>query len=66
MGEGESPVEDAISFMTEIGPAARILESLPEVERGAAIDRMRDVIVQHVDGRSVVFPAAAWIWSATA
>jgi SAM-dependent methyltransferase len=66
MGEGESPVEDAISFMAEIGPAARILESLPEVEREAAVGRMRHIIERRVDGRSVVFPAAAWIWSATA
>lgn len=66
MGEGDSPVEDALSLTTEIGPAARVLESLPEGERDAAVDRMRDVIERHVDGNAVVFPSAAWIWRATA
>ena len=59
-------VEDALSFMTEIGPASRIVQSLPEGERVAAIERMRGVIERHFDGGAVTFPAAAWIWSATA
>ena len=66
MSEGENAVEEALSFMTEIGPASRILESLAETERGAAVERMRAVIERHADGSAVVFPAAAWIWSAAA
>jgi hypothetical protein len=66
MGEGERAVEEALSFMTEIGPASRILDTLTSTERHAAVDRMRAVIESHVDGNAVVFPAAAWVWSASA
>lgn len=65
-GEGEQAVDDALSFMTEIGPASRTLESLPEEAKGDAVQRMRGVIERYFDGTAVVFPAAAWIWSATA
>jgi SAM-dependent methyltransferase len=61
-GEGEDAIEDALSFVLEIGPAARLVQSLPEEERPAAAERMRRVIERHYDGASVGFPAAAWIW----
>jgi len=63
---GEQAVEQALSFLGEIGPASRIVRELPEQERGGAIQRMRDVIERHFDGNVVEFPAAAWIWSAKA
>jgi SAM-dependent methyltransferase len=63
---GEGAVEQALSFLGAIGPAARLVSELPEKERNAAVQRMRDVIERHFDGRAVVFPAAAWIWSAKA
>jgi hypothetical protein len=66
VGEGENAADEALSFMTEIGPASRILESLPEAERKAAVERMRGVIEQHAEAGGIVFPAAAWIWSAFA
>jgi len=66
MGEGESAVGDATSFMTDIGPASRLLQTLPEEDRDNALQRMRRVIERNFDGSAVVFPAAAWIWSATA
>lgn len=65
MGEGEKAVDEAMSFMAEIGPASRVLETLAETQRGAALQRMRAVIERHFDGSAVLFPAAAWIWSAT-
>jgi SAM-dependent methyltransferase len=65
-GEGDDAVETALSFLTDIGPAARIVQSLPEVERAAALERMRGIIEHHFDGRAVVFSAAAWIWRAKA
>ena len=65
-GEGEDAVEKASSVLSDIGPASRITQSLPEEERSAARDRMRGVIEQHFDGAAVTFPAAAWIWRAKA
>jgi SAM-dependent methyltransferase len=64
--EGAGTVEAALSFLTDIGPASRIVSELPEQERGRAVQRMRDVIERHFDGEAVAFPAAAWIWSAKA
>jgi SAM-dependent methyltransferase len=65
-GEGEDPVEHALSFLSDIGPAARTLESLTDDERPAALRRMREVIERYFDGATVTFPAAAWIWRAKA
>ena len=65
-GEGEGAVEQALSFLCEIGPASAIVRSLPEQEKSAAVERMRSVIEDRFDGERVEFPAAAWIWSASA
>nr|NUR37372.1 methyltransferase domain-containing protein [Sphingomonas sp.] len=62
-GEGEDAIEDALSFVLEIGPAARLVQSLPKQERPAAVERIRRVIERQYDGASVGFPAAAWIWN---
>jgi len=59
-------VEEAISFFLEIGPAARVIQELPQDRREAAAQRMRSLIEQHFDGSEVVFPAAAWIYAANA
>ena len=65
-GEGEAAVEVALDYLAEIGPAARTILELPEQERSAALARMRHVIENHWDGSKVEFPAAAWIWRASA
>lgn len=65
-GEGGQPLEDALSFLAELGPASRVLQSLPEEDRAGALERMRRVIERHRDGDAAVFPAAAWIYRATA
>ena len=61
-----SSVEQALDFFLEIGPAARVAQELADDERDAAIDRMRSLIEHHFDGSDVIFPAAAWIYSAKA
>ena len=63
---GDGAVERAMDFLAEIGPASREMLLLPEQERKGALERMREVIERHFDGETVVFPAAAWIWSAKA
>ena len=59
-------VEEALSFLLEIGPASRIIQAMPEQQRTIAAERMRSVLQQRSDGAAVVFPAAAWIWQARA
>jgi SAM-dependent methyltransferase len=64
--EGDGAVEHALAFVLEIGPASRVVQTLSEQERPAAVERMRGVIERHFDGARVAFPAAAWIWKAKA
>jgi SAM-dependent methyltransferase len=64
--EGDGAVEHALSFVLDIGPASRVVQTLPQQERPAAVERMRGVIERHFDGVRVAFPAAAWIWTAKA
>lgn len=65
-GKGGDAVEDALSFFADVGPASRVVQAMPEDDRGAALERMRRVIERHFDGTAVAFPAAAWIWGAKA
>jgi SAM-dependent methyltransferase len=65
-GEGDDPVSDAVGFFRRIGPAARMLASLSDSDRHAALDAMRRGCADYRDENRVVFPAAAWIWSAAA
>lgn len=58
--------EAALSFLSELGPASRVLQSQPEEEQATARKRMRAVIDAHSGENGVVFPAAAWLWRATA
>lgn len=63
-GEGEGAVEQALDFLTAIGPASAVLRDLPAQDRPAAAERMREVIARHSSDGKVRFPAAAWIWTA--
>jgi hypothetical protein len=56
--------EEALSFLAELGPAARILEGLNERDRAGALEPMRKVIERHDRNGRVIFPGAAWIWTA--
>ncbi len=63
-GVGEDPVADAVSFFSRIGPAARALRVAEPEDRAAMIERIAAVCRSRVVGGEVVFPAAAWLWSA--
>lgn len=65
-GEGADPVADATSFLTQIGPAARALRDAPQAERGRLLGALADACVRRLDDGAVDFPAAAWLWTATA
>lgn len=58
--------DQALEFLAEVGPASRELMQLPDEERIAALERMRTVLDRWREGEAVVFPAAAWIWTARA
>ena len=63
---GDDATDKACEFLSDIGPAARALNHLPEPDRPAAVERMRSVIAQYRLGAAIEFPAAAWIWTARA
>ena len=63
-GEGDDPVGDAVSFMRRIGPASRAIADAAADERPALIDGLHQICKDHLHGDRVLFPAAAWIWSA--
>ena len=63
-GEGDDPVADAVSFMLRIGPASRAIADATDSKRPAMIDGLREICEDHLHGDRVLFPAAAWIWSA--
>ena len=65
-GEGSSAVEQATSFLAEIGPASRVIETMDVEERATAMQRLRQVIERHERGGRIIFQAAAWIWTAAA
>lgn len=65
-GQGDDPVADAVSFMRRIGPAARAIRAVEEEKRPAIIDGLREICEAHRNGDAVLFPAAAWIWTARA
>lgn len=65
-GEGDDPVQDAMSFMRRIGPAARAIRMADEDKRPAIIEGLRAICDKRRQGDKVIFPAAAWIWTARA
>ncbi|NNM77666.1 class I SAM-dependent methyltransferase [Sphingomonas sp. ID1715] len=65
-GSGEDPVADAIDYFRRIGPAARAIRDAEGAQRERLIAGLEALVREHLNGDRVVFPAAAWIWSATA
>ncbi len=65
-GHGADPVEDAITFVARIGPAAQALRQLDGAARDAALARLRDWFSGHRAGDLVALSAAAWIVTAKA
>ncbi len=64
-GQGDDPVEDALSFLSRIGPAARAMAVADATERARIADALRGILANYrVDDR-IVLPASAWIWRGT-
>ncbi len=65
-GEGEDPVADALGFFRRIGPAAPLIRAADPADRPAILARITALLEARRTGTTIDFPAAAWIWSATA
>jgi trans-aconitate methyltransferase len=65
-GSGDDPVADAIDYFRQIGPTARALRDLDGAARARLEDGLAALVREHHAGDHVKFPAAVWIWSATA
>lgn len=65
-GSGEDPVADAIDYFHRIGPVARALRDLDEPGRNRLEEGLAGLVRHHHTDDRVTFPAAVWIWSATA
>lgn len=65
-GEGPAAADQALGFLSELGPASRVIQDLDDGAREAAVERMRAVVSAHERDGQVLFPAAAWIWKAAA
>lgn len=63
-GQGADAIDQALTFLTRIGPASNIVRDLDGEEQAGAVARMAEVIERHCSGGTVEFSAAAWIWSA--
>lgn len=65
-GSGDDAIADATEFFRRIGPSARAFRELDEAGRMRLIEGLDALVRAHHAGDRVSFPAAAWIWSATA
>lgn len=65
-GRGPDPIAQAVAFFQRIGPVARMLRDASTCERAALVDKLTVLLQARAEGDAVAFPAAAWIWRATA
>jgi SAM-dependent methyltransferase len=64
VGTGEDPIEDATSYLSAIGPAARAAATMDEAERALFRDRLRSYLEARAQDGVVALAGAAWIVSA--
>lgn len=63
-GDGPDAVEEAVALLRRIGPVARSIADAPRERQGELIGRLGALCLAKRSGDRVVFPAAAWIWTA--
>ena len=64
-GAGEDAVQDAVEYFSHIGPAARALRDLDPSLRPGIVEKLAELLRNHLAEGTVTLKAAAWIWSAT-
>lgn len=65
-GEGDDAAADAADYFRRIGPVARAARELDDAGRARLLEALDALVAAHLKANRVTFPAAAWIWSATA
>lgn len=65
-GSGDDPIADAIDYFHRIGPVASALRDHDESGRARLDEGLAELVRRHHTDDQVTFPAAIWIWSATA
>jgi SAM-dependent methyltransferase len=65
-GAGDDPIADAEDFFARIGPVSRAIRELDDAGRERLRKELSVIVRAHRQGDRVIFPAAAWIWSARA
>jgi ubiquinone/menaquinone biosynthesis C-methylase UbiE len=65
-GHGPDPVADAVDFFSRIGPFARLLKEVPAGAKPKLMNALAAFAALYRHDDAIKFPAAAWIWSATA
>jgi ubiquinone/menaquinone biosynthesis C-methylase UbiE len=65
-GSGADPVADAVDFFSRIGPFARLLKDMPAEAKPKLLEALAGFATSYRRDDAIRFPAAAWIWSATA
>lgn len=63
-GLGSSAVDEAVSYFSRIGPAARLAAEIDSEARERFLDRIRSLAERHHHENIVALPAAAWFVSA--
>ncbi len=64
LGAGEAPIDDAMSYMLNIGPAAGAARMLGDEDRAAFIGRLRRFLGNNVEGNLIALKAGAWVVTA--
>jgi len=64
VGAGEDPVEDAVSYFSAIGPAARAAREMTPDQRERFLDRVRELARRNLHEGIVSLRAATWIVTA--
>ena len=63
-GAGPDAVDEAVALLRRIGPVARAIADAPRERQGGLLERLAALCATKRYGDRVVFPAAAWIWTA--
>ncbi|WP_294266272.1 class I SAM-dependent methyltransferase [uncultured Sphingomonas sp.] len=63
-GDGANAVDEAVALLRRIGPVARAIADAPRDRQGDLLERLAALCAAKRSGDRVVFPAAAWIWTA--
>jgi len=64
VGAGADPVEDAITYFSSIGPAARAAVEMPPEQVERLVDGLRNLARRHLLDGMVALRAATWIVTA--